>query len=57
MAARSLARAAHRQENIGHHINECHVRSFSEEEEEEEEEEERITHFYDHPKEEEVSRV
>ena len=49
--------AAHRQENIGHHINECHVRSFSEEEEEEEEEEERITHFYDHPKEEEVSRV
>ena len=44
-----LAAAAHREENIGHHINECHVRSFvpslvrSPPE--------KITHFYDHPKE------
>ena len=44
-----LASSAHREENIGHHINECHVRSSvpslirSPPE--------KITHFYDHPKE------
>ena len=44
-----LAPAAHREENIGHHINECHVRSSARSLTRSPPE--KITHFYDHPKE------